>query len=331
MNENWTANNPPPELSDADAELLSAYIDNALDPQERAAFEARLAADAFLRSELAATRQMLGWLNTMPTLKAPRNFTITEADVAPAKPKIVPMPRRFNWQIASTAAAVFVVLFAFVAANLQFNLTPKQDELDNLAFASTQDNQTELQPATSLPLPMATMGVPQVENSTANDAVAQTDEQEESAPEAARSIDTDMAYDPEMSPSADANFAAPEASTGGSAGGSGGMAMENANPDDSSMAGGSAPVGEAAETGISVMTSENMQETPASVEAENMILSVAVESTEDTTMAMSVPVDEAAVADAQIAMASVPNFDPRVRLLETIRLVYERLKASFQN
>ena len=56
MNENWTSKNPPPELSDNDAELLSAYIDNMLDATEVAALEARLASDAFLRSELAAMR-----------------------------------------------------------------------------------------------------------------------------------------------------------------------------------------------------------------------------------------------------------------------------------
>lgn len=336
MNENWTANNPAPELSDTDAELLSAYIDDALEAQERTAFEARLAADAFLRSELAAMRQMLGWLNTMPTLKAPRNFTITEADVKPIAPKIIPMPRRFNWQVASTAAAVFVVLIAFVAINSQLNLAPKQD-LENIAFASTQENQTgALLPATSLPLPIATMGAPQVENSTGTDGLAQTDEQEEAISDVARSGESDLAYDPEMNPSADAEFAPRESS------GSGGSAMDNTNPVDSSMAAGSGPVGETSAANLQVqptltgnyeiaaLATGTPQPTSAAVQEESMMMSVAAESTDEPMIAMSVPVEEEA-ADAQIAMASVEGFVPRTRLIETIRSVYERLIAASQN
>jgi anti-sigma factor RsiW len=164
MNENWTPKNPPPELSDEDAELLSAYIDKMLDATEAAALEARLANDAFLRSELAAMRQMLGWLNTMPQLKAPRNFTISEADVRPAEPKLVVMPRRNNWRLLSAAAAIFLVVIGF-AAFIANNPALKNEQAE-VAFAPTQEALDEAQANQAAPSPMlmATMGVPPVAN-----------------------------------------------------------------------------------------------------------------------------------------------------------------------
>ena len=54
--------NQQPELSEHDAELLSAYIDEMLSVDEKSELEARLAKDAFLRSELAAMRQTLVWM-----------------------------------------------------------------------------------------------------------------------------------------------------------------------------------------------------------------------------------------------------------------------------
>jgi anti-sigma factor RsiW len=164
MNENWTPKNPPPELSDEDAELLSAYIDNMLDATEVAALEARLANDAFLRSELAAMQQMLGWLKTMPQMKAPRNFTIREADVKPVAPKLVVMPRRNNWQLLSAAAAIVVVVIGF-AAFIANNPALKNEEAQ-IALAPSQEvlDEAEANEPAASPMLMATMGVPPVAN-----------------------------------------------------------------------------------------------------------------------------------------------------------------------
>jgi hypothetical protein len=119
MTENLNRNLPP-ELSDDDAELLSAYLDDMLTTAERETLEARLAADAFLRTELAAMRQTVDWLNHMPALQAPRNFTISaEAVAQDPPPNVVLMPRRNLW-LSAAAAVIVVALFGvvFIAGNM---------------------------------------------------------------------------------------------------------------------------------------------------------------------------------------------------------------------
>lgn len=108
-------NKPPqPELSERDAELLSAYIDDMLEADARANLETRLATDDFLRHELTAMRQTVLLINQLPTLKAPRNFTISAEDVAEKSSKtvskVIPMQNR-NWWLAGSAAAAMLVLF----------------------------------------------------------------------------------------------------------------------------------------------------------------------------------------------------------------------------
>jgi hypothetical protein len=207
MNENWTSKNPSPELSDTDAELLSAYLDNMLDAGERAALEARLATEPFLRSELAAMRQMLGWLRTMPQLKAPRNFTLSEADVKPVAPKLIVMPRRNYWQLASAAAAVFVVLFGVLVFINQVGLSPKA-EMSQVAAAPSEDARDEaltpLIASTSSNILMATAGIPPMA-SGGNDGQGQAEEQEAAlltgeVSETGGSADSDFGVDSEMNP-----------------------------------------------------------------------------------------------------------------------------------
>jgi|GEM_PF-4229977 len=103
--------NRQPELSERDAELLSAYLDGMLTTQEQRALEARLETDLFLRGELAAMRQTVAWMNALPTLKAPRDFTISAEDVkATVSPKVIPMQNRNLWLTASAAAIVIVII-----------------------------------------------------------------------------------------------------------------------------------------------------------------------------------------------------------------------------
>jgi anti-sigma factor RsiW len=119
MTENLNRNLPP-ELSDDDAELLSAYLDDMLTTAERETLEARLAVDVFLRAELAAMRQTVDWLNHMPALQAPRNFTISaEAVTQDPPPNVVLMPRRNLW-LSAAAAVLVVALFGvvFIAGNM---------------------------------------------------------------------------------------------------------------------------------------------------------------------------------------------------------------------
>ncbi|MEO1286964.1 MAG: hypothetical protein AAFV93_04295, partial [Chloroflexota bacterium] len=98
--------------------LLSAYLDAMLSDDERKQLEIRLEREPFLRSELTSMRQTVTMIHALPTLKAPRNFTITAEDVAPdtnqvetkSTEKIVRFSTSTLWTLASVAAAIVVVL-----------------------------------------------------------------------------------------------------------------------------------------------------------------------------------------------------------------------------
>jgi anti-sigma factor RsiW len=67
-------------------EWLSAYIDGALSPRERARLEARLAQDAALRARLESLQRTVALVRGMPPVRAPRNFLLTPAMVRQTAP-----------------------------------------------------------------------------------------------------------------------------------------------------------------------------------------------------------------------------------------------------
>lgn len=74
-------------------ELLSAYIDGALGPRERARLEARLATDPELRARLESLRRTVALVRAMPSVRAPRSFRLTPAMVrrpAPTARRLAP-------------------------------------------------------------------------------------------------------------------------------------------------------------------------------------------------------------------------------------------------
>jgi len=128
-----------PNLTDQDYESLSAYIDEMLEDSERLALEARLSAEPLLRRELAALRQTVALIHQLPTLKAPRNFTLpvvaieSEAKSAssppllrvtqPEKPRrIIPFPLISALSAAAAAILIFVGVGLILSGNndLQF-------------------------------------------------------------------------------------------------------------------------------------------------------------------------------------------------------------------
>jgi hypothetical protein len=153
--------NLPPELSDDDAELLSAYLDNMLTAAEREALEKRLDSDAFLRVELQAMRRMVTWLNQMPDLKAPRNFTLSaEAIANEPPPNVVLLPRRNVW-LSAAAAAVVIVLFGvvFVLSTLRQNEPGQPLESAGDAAQGAPQDEAEQVAGASSPTPMLTATV----------------------------------------------------------------------------------------------------------------------------------------------------------------------------
>lgn len=177
-----------PELSDQDADLLSAYIDGMLGAEEQTQLEARLSQDTFLRSELAAMRQTVRWLNELPALQAPRNFTITPEMVAEpttqGKPaNVIPLYRRGWFPIASAAAAVFVVVIGLALVLPQANQQLGSAEPNAVAAAPTSatlstatseaDQQAETPQIAGLSV-QATAEQPALEVDNANSAIALT-------------------------------------------------------------------------------------------------------------------------------------------------------------
>lgn len=75
---------PSSRLSRPDLEKLSAYVDGALPPRDRAALEARLATEADLQLALEELRFVSTSLRRLPAVPVPRNFTLTR-DALPAR------------------------------------------------------------------------------------------------------------------------------------------------------------------------------------------------------------------------------------------------------
>jgi len=105
-------------LSERELELLNAYIDNELPPNDRAAFEQRLAQDAFLRSEVDAFRATKTLLQMAERVPVPRNFTLDPAVYGkPQRGGITNWLGSLAWPalgFAGTLAAVMLVFGLFL-------------------------------------------------------------------------------------------------------------------------------------------------------------------------------------------------------------------------
>jgi hypothetical protein len=73
-------------LNDRDLITLNAYMDGALSPAERAAFEKRLAGDPSLQQEMDSLKATVALLHKVERMRVPRNFTLDPAKYgAPAR------------------------------------------------------------------------------------------------------------------------------------------------------------------------------------------------------------------------------------------------------
>jgi hypothetical protein len=98
-----------------DVELLSAYLDGALESSEAARLEARLRADPGLRIVMDDLNLARGALRKLPTRRAPRRFTLTRrmAGVRPPLPRAYPVLRFAS--ALTTLLLVFTVAIRAVA------------------------------------------------------------------------------------------------------------------------------------------------------------------------------------------------------------------------
>lgn len=92
-----------------DIERLSAYLDGDLPPSEVAQLEARLKRESDLQRLLEELRYTVTRLRELPTVRAPRNFTLTPA-MAGIKPRRQPLFSLFRFASAVAAVALAVVV-----------------------------------------------------------------------------------------------------------------------------------------------------------------------------------------------------------------------------
>jgi hypothetical protein len=100
-------------ISEQDFEHLSAYVDNALSPAEKAALEARLQREPELKAALRDLRLQTLALRDLPRLKPPRNFTLSVQQAQAIRPP--PHPSFFASLFPALRLATAVSAFAFVA------------------------------------------------------------------------------------------------------------------------------------------------------------------------------------------------------------------------
>ncbi|MBI5669569.1 MAG: zf-HC2 domain-containing protein [Chloroflexi bacterium] len=96
-------------ITDQDLELLSAYLDGELTAAERSALDARLQREPELRRELDTLRATVGLIRALPPLKAPRDYTLDERLIRPARLWIFPATATFS-AISAAAATLLLVL-----------------------------------------------------------------------------------------------------------------------------------------------------------------------------------------------------------------------------
>ncbi len=98
-------------LPSRDLNILSAYLDDEIPPQERARLEERLQQNPDLRGELEALRRTRLILRAAPKVRAPRNFTLTPE-------MVTPRPSFWDWfrpTMQWSAAVAFVLLLVTIA------------------------------------------------------------------------------------------------------------------------------------------------------------------------------------------------------------------------
>lgn len=103
-------------ISTYDFDQLSAYLDAQLVPAEKAALEARLAAEPELRATLSELRLTVRALRALPPVALPRSFVLTPAQVAarPGVARPAVSARRPLAPVLRLAAAFSAVALAFV-------------------------------------------------------------------------------------------------------------------------------------------------------------------------------------------------------------------------
>lgn len=105
-----------------DWQLISAYLDGQLTPQNKTHLEARLQTEADLQQAYLDMRQTRLLLKSAKNIKAPRNFTISEAQARSIKPvrsfRFLPL-----FSISSVLATIMLIFVIFLDVSTRPGLT----------------------------------------------------------------------------------------------------------------------------------------------------------------------------------------------------------------
>jgi hypothetical protein len=91
-------------------ERITAYVDGALTPRDRAQFERELAEDAALRAEVAQLQAFKSALRAVPPRRVPRNFTLDPATAG--RPESAGLTPFFPVLRVATTLTAFLFVFA---------------------------------------------------------------------------------------------------------------------------------------------------------------------------------------------------------------------------
>jgi len=146
-----------------DFDRLSAYLDDQLPARDRAAFEARLAAEPELRNSLNDLRLTVRAMRALPQVKPPRSFTLTPAQVGGAANRTRqrgPLFPALRFASALSALALAVVLVGdlgggFLAAGVRQDATAGGEA--EVALMPPTETVEELAPPAEAPAPTETL------------------------------------------------------------------------------------------------------------------------------------------------------------------------------
>jgi hypothetical protein len=144
-------------VSERDLALLSSYIDGEVSVDERAEVESRLRTDPDFARELASLRAVKALIGELPTLTAPRNFTLTPAQVGtmPSR-RAIAFPTVVSGLSAAAAALLFVIGAGLLLRPAASEMPPLSDAIALAPTVAVTELATESPAAPIAILPQAT-------------------------------------------------------------------------------------------------------------------------------------------------------------------------------
>jgi len=136
-----------PRTDDSLLEQLSAYLDDALPSDERAALETRLRTDAAARQALVELGAVQSILRAAPQIVPPRDFRLTAAQVRRTR---VVRPARVLWAVRGLGALAALLILAVGFYSI-VQTSQRAASTNGIVAQATQPPALAFQPTNALP------------------------------------------------------------------------------------------------------------------------------------------------------------------------------------